>query len=167
MNARAQGNSAFKSEVTNFVPGDSLTSSIFLSSGRVRVSQPRSKWVASLEERFNALTELPMGWDGYSGRAVSFTCAQFAANLIERLYTPEISAPQLVPGGDGTVQVEWHCNQYDLEIVVFGPYEVSATRNDLQTGETQELDLQTDFSELGKWIADLARPRDTLRKVRA
>lgn len=155
MNALSQSSSAFQDEVPNFVPSDSVTSSLFPRDVRVRVAQPRSRWVTELKDRFNRLTSLEPGWDGYAGLPVSFTCAQFAANLIERLYVEGVPAPQLVPGSDGTVQFEWHRNEFDVEIDVLGPYEVVAVRRNLRTGEVEELDLQTDFTPLSHWIAGL------------
>jgi hypothetical protein len=114
-----------------------------------------------LNPRFNELTSLPMGWDGYIGQPVSFTCASFAANLIERLYLDGIPAPQLVPGNDGSVQIEWHLNNYDIEIDVLAPYQVIATRLDHISGEEdEELELQSDFTALAEWVKGLMTVRD-------
>jgi hypothetical protein len=114
-----------------------------------------SPWIAELNERFNELVSLPYGWDGYSGVPVKFDCATFAANLLERLYFDAVPAPQLVPGSDGSVQIEWHLNGYDIELDVYGPYEVSAVRRKVSTNEVQEIELQTDFTDLTVWISGL------------
>lgn len=156
MNARAAFSNVYQDEVANFFQVEEPISSIPMRQTRVRVSNPRSPWVKELENRFNTLTSLRKGWDGYVGLPVSFTCAQFAANVIERLYTDALPPPQLVPMPDGTLRLEWHMNQYDLEIEVLAPYEVVAFRTDLITDEEQEIEVQTDFTELAAWVSDLA-----------
>lgn len=125
---------------------------------RTTVQAHRSAWLHHLEARLNELTSLPRGWDGYHGQPVSFTSAQFAANLIERLYVEGVPAPQIVPGSDGTLQIEWHHNQLDIEIDVLGAYDVIATRTDLTTGEDVEIELDSDFSALSDWVNDLRQP---------
>lgn len=154
MNAMRQVSSAFQDEVPNFVASQSHTFSLTVPEGRVRVPQPTG-WVAELRDRFDYLTALPRGWDGYAGIPVSFNCALFTANLLERLFVEGVPAPQLVPGGDGTIQFEWHRNQYDVEIDVLAPYDVAAVRRNHKTGEIEEYELQTDFTLLGKWITEL------------
>ncbi len=160
MNALRQVSSAFQDEVPNFVPSESRTSSLPLSVARVRVVHPRSRWITDLKDRFDELTSLPRGWDGYAGQPVSFTCAQFTANLLESLFVEDVPAPQIVPGGDGTLQFEWHRNQYDVEIDVLAPYDVVAIRRDHRTGAVWELELQTDFAPLSEWITDLRFVQD-------
>lgn len=159
MNVGNRVSSVFQSETPNFVPSESRTSSVTVQDIKFYVPRPRSVWFSELKHRFDELTALPRGWDGYAGRPVSFQCAQFTAHLIERLFVEGVPAPQLVPGGDGTVQFEWHRNQYDVEIDVLAPYEVLAVRRDLRNNQTVELELQTDFAPLGNWISDLATNR--------
>ena len=143
-----QSSLAYQDAVENVPPSVQETSSRVF----VRVAQPRSQWAADLKDRFDELTSLARGWDGYAGRPVSFHCAQFAANLIERLFVGGVPAPQLVPGGDGTLQIEWHRNQYDVEIDVLDTYDVLAVRRNITTGEVEEIELQMDFSPLSEWI---------------
>ena len=100
-----------------------------------------------------------MGWDGYLGRPVSFSCAIFAANLIERLFTPSIPAPSLVPGSDGTLQIEWHRNRYDLEVHVHAPHRVTAVIYDLDRDQSSEIEVESDFTELANWVEKLRESR--------
>jgi hypothetical protein len=120
---------------------------------------PQIEWSSYLESRFNKLTSLPKGWDGYDGQPVSFTCARFAADLLQRLYDGALPPPSLVPGSDGSLQIEWHISQFDIEIDVLGAFEVVAARHDCITGTTDELDLSTDFTELAGWINELKSDR--------
>jgi len=121
----------------------------------------QSEWLAVLADRFDDITSLPRGWDGYGGLPVAFSCAQFAANLIDRLFDSNIGVPQLVPGSDGTLQIEWHENDFDIEVDVLGPYDVIAVKRDLSTGETIEREFNTDFSELADWIKELKVDRSS------
>lgn len=164
MNARAAFSNVYQDEVVNFFQVDEPISSLPVRQTKVRVPNPRSTWVKELESEkyinnFNKLTSLRKGWDGYRGVPVSYICAQFAANMIESLYIKGLPAPQLVPMSDGTLRLEWHMNQYDLEIEVLGPYEVVACRTDLMTDEEQEIEVQTDFTELAQWVSALAEKR--------
>jgi hypothetical protein len=109
----------------------------------------------TLRQRFNELVNLPVGWDGYAGMAVTFDCAVFAANFLERLYVSEVPAPDLVPGSDGSIQIEWHRNGFDIELDVLAPYEVNAIRRNVATDEIEELQLQMDFTEVQHWILSL------------
>jgi hypothetical protein len=68
----------------------------------------------------------------------------------------------LVPGSDGTLQIEWHRNQYDIEIDVLDVHDVVATRLDRLTGEEEVIELQTDFAPIAKWVEELAGNRGHL-----
>ncbi len=162
MNAQLAFSTAFQDEIPNYRESDDAVSSLSVRRVRVRVANTRSAWVKELEDRFDELTSLPRGWDGYAGAPVSFNCAQFAANLIERLCINTLPAPQLVPMPDGTIRLEWHMNEFDLEIDVLGPYNVLAYRADLLTDEEEEIEIQTDFSELSEWVSKLAADRNEL-----
>ncbi|MCP4071982.1 MAG: hypothetical protein GY742_09625, partial [Hyphomicrobiales bacterium] len=73
----------------------------------------------------------------------------------------------LVPGSDGSLQIEWHLNQYDIEIDVLEPYDIVATRFDHVTDRDEELELQSDFSALANWITDLAADRALIEQAEA
>lgn len=117
--------------------------------------RPVADWSKVLENRFNELTSLRPGWDGYTGRPVSFACARFAADLLQRLYEPDLPPPSLVPGSDGTVQIEWHLNGFDIEVDVLAPYNVSASRYNCATEQFEEVELDSDFTLLSDWIGEL------------
>jgi hypothetical protein len=121
----------------------------------------------NLKDRFDALTSLPRGWDGYNGSPVSFTCASFAANLLERIYNAGAPEPSLVPGGDGTLQIEWHKNQFDIEIDVLGAYNVVASRYDHRSGEEEVVELASDFTILAQWVEELTTERTELAAASA
>ncbi len=131
------------------------TTSTF-TSHRVIIQQSCSSWFEQLRKRLDELTALPVGWDGYNGQPVTFQCANFVANMLERLCQDGVPAPYLVPGSDGSLQVEWHRNMLDVELDVLDVQNVVATRINRQTGEENVIQVQNDFSEITDWISALA-----------
>jgi len=119
---------------------------------RTIVEHDCSAWAKQLESRFAELLALPSGWDGYNGRQLSQDCYSFALNILNRLCREDVPAPSLVPGGDGTLQMEWHLNQHDIELDVLGVYNVVAYHCDRLSGAEQELELKKDFSEVANWM---------------
>lgn len=159
MKPQFQTIAVYQDEVATFDYSEDVTSTVWTrlsSKPYVRVEVPKSRWNRELEEMFNELTSLPRGWDGYGGKPLSFDCAQFAAAVVERLFISSLDAPQLVPVSDGSVRLEWHQNQYDIEIDIEGPYEVQAYRRNLRSGYEEEIEIETDFTALAEWINDLS-----------
>lgn len=117
----------------------------------------RSCWMDASLARLDYLTSLDRGWDGYDGQPVSYTCASFAASIMEAVCVDHVPAPSLVPGSDGTVQMEWHMAGYDIEVLVRGINDVIAVRYSYQTDEEEVVELKSDFSILVEWIDDLGR----------
>lgn len=154
MTAQALQIAAFQRDVPFSAPKGSASQGVF-PSYRVRVEGNRSTWNEQLLKRFNQLTKLPQGWDGYRGQAVSFACASFASQILERLCIEDLVAPSLVPGSDGTMQIEWHKNRYDIELDVLGPNSVHAYRNDQVSGLEEELDVQNDLTEVMDWLRSM------------
>ena len=160
MIANRQSNYAFQNGklASTYASSGSAANYVF-PQHRVPIFGYRSAWVQELEPRFSDLTSLQMGWDGYNGKPVSFPCASFAAALLERICVDSVSAPALVPGTDGTLQIEWHKNNLDIEIDVLGPNNVVAFRFDHELQAETTMHLDNDFSELVNWIKDLVSKR--------
>lgn len=133
-------------------------SSVF-SEKYVRVQSNQSTWIRALSDRLEYLTNrLKIGWDGYAGRPVSFHTAHFVANLLERVCIDTIPAPDLVPGSDGSLQIEWHLNGYDIELDVIGAHKVVAYRFHHESGTECEHELTNDFTIVLSWIKELQPP---------
>lgn len=165
MNARAFDTTAFQSSGLDRTLLGGLVQGSFRMH-RIRVEGDRSAWNASLSKRFDQICKLEQGWDGYKGQPVSFACAHFAATILEHLYTDGLPAPSLVPGSDGTMQIEWHRNQYDIELDVLAPNKVAAYRNDLLSYQEDEIDISNDFKVVNLWLNEMKAARQVLRAAR-
>lgn len=126
---------------------------------RTLISDPVRTWRDDVVQRLNELTSLPDGWDGYTGRPVSFETAYFALRLLEATCGSDAPVPQLVPGSDGDLQLEWHLGSSDIELHVRGPNDVTAWRAvDGAEVEFEELNLTNDFTTVVGWIRALSEP---------
>jgi hypothetical protein len=123
---------------------------------RTIVEYERCSWMKQLDSRFAELFALPQGWDGYQGRSLSKDCYSFAENILNRLCIDSLPPPDVVPGGDGTLQLEWHLLGFDIELDVLGVYDVIGFRRNLQTGEEEEVRLEKDFTQVFGWINEIA-----------
>lgn len=126
---------------------------------RLLISEAQDDWRAAVEDRLQELIRLDQGWDGYQGQPLSFTNAVFAYQMLESICNADTPAPQIVPGQDGDLQVEWHTLKGDIELDVRGPNHVLAWRlvpNEDPDGE--ELYLKNDFRVVANWVNDLTEP---------
>lgn len=115
-------------------------------------------WTSPVTDRLDELCKLPFGWDGYCAIPVAFSNANFALNMLNSVCPTDISAlPQIVPGINGDLQVEWHTGDTDIELHVIRPNKVHAWRCSRLTPEDgEEFNLTTDFTIVAHWLADLS-----------
>lgn len=126
---------------------------------RISVSRPNRDWHSEVIDKLNDLTSLERGWDGYSARAVRFDTANFALRMLEHICPVDSPAPQIIPGVNGDLQIEWHTDNGDIELDVLGPYMVEAWFCDQGTGpEGIELRLKTDFTVASEWVKMVTEP---------
>ena len=115
--------------------------------------------VDSIRDDIFRLTELSDGWDGHDGIPVKTEIAYFAIQIIKEIVCLNMPKPSVVPGSDGTLQLEWHKNGFDIEIDIFEPKKVIAERIDLVRKTESEINITDDFSKLSDWIMELADDR--------
>lgn len=154
----------FRDEIAAFPAIDSQTSIIF-PQHRVRAGHHGSRWMRELADRFEGVVSLNIGWDGYTAVPVSFATAQFAAQIIERLCVPHVPAPNIVPGSDGSLQIEWHVGGYDIELDVIEPLKVEAYRLNQQTSVEDEIEIESDLTEIATWISEVAVARAAMEQA--
>lgn len=122
-----------------------------------RVIVPRqAEWQNQIMSRLAHLCKLPLGWDGYRARPVSFSTAHFALSVIERICDEQTPMPSIVPGTSGDLQIEWHLEGGDIELHVRAPNDVHAWRIASGADENgEELTLDVDFTIIGRWLKEL------------
>ena len=136
-------------------PNRPYSTSVF-AEHRTIVQDSDFPWKSVVTHRLNELCALPIGWDGYAGQPVSFICANFAASMLARLSRDNVPPPSIVPGSDGTLQVEWHRKMFDIELDVLDAQTVVAARINIRADTEEVICVVNDFTEIAKWIDDLA-----------
>lgn len=126
---------------------------------RVNLSDPPVIGWETIKSRLEELSKLEVGWDGYRGVPMRFEVGYFAAEIIKNLCglsTPYM--PEIIPGSNGDVQIEWHRNGKSIELHVKAPYNVTAWRNNNAFGENgEEINLEADFTTINKWLEEFTR----------
>lgn len=119
-------------------------------------------WSESLRARFQELVNLSFNWDGHGGQPVSFDIAMFAATVLNRLFLEKVPLPSLVPGTDGTLQIEWHYNGYDIELDILAPNDVVAYFYDHHRKEDTEMEIKANFGDVWKWLETMGEVEEPI-----
>ena len=118
------------------------------------VQRVQRSWSAGAIKQLNELVALSRGWDGYRAGPVRFDTANFALQLLESACGDDTPCPQIVPGSDGDLQIEWHLPAGDIELHVEGPLRVSAWFS--SNGTNDHVQLTNDFTVVAQWLCSLA-----------
>lgn len=122
-----------------------------------RVQEPQHDWRKTLVRRLDELCSLPEGWDGYGALPVAFSNANFVASLLGSACPINAPLPQIVPGPNGDLQIEWHSETSDIELHIRAPYNVDAWRSSPQTPDTgEEVHLTADFTLIARWLEEFS-----------
>jgi hypothetical protein len=100
------GRSAFRVVVTESLVPVALTESTI------------PAWVEPTISAFMRVQSLPENWDSYGSKKVNSDMVVQSLSILGQIMDPASPAPSVVPLGDGGLQLEWHRNQQDLEIVL-------------------------------------------------
>jgi len=122
---------------------------------RLPVDANWASWQNEVLQRIECLVQLERGWDGYNAPPVLLENAYFAIQMLRAITPSDMTAPQIVPGSLGDLQVEWHVGDRSVELHVKGPNSVSAWRESPDLPEGEGLELTNDFAPILGWIADL------------
>lgn len=111
-------------------------------------------WRHAVGQRLIELMHLNAGWDGYRAKPVKHENAVFALRVIEAICGEAIPQPQIVPGVNGDLQLEWHLNNGDVELHIVRPNYVHAWIEE-EDEDGFELELKNDFSVVSARLASL------------
>lgn len=114
-----------------------------------------SAWQRDVVSSLCKYLDLPLGWDSYGGEPLRLDTGMFTLQILNSLMGPAVPAPQTVPVGAGGIQVEWHQNNYDVELYIAAPYQCELCIHDYVTGETKSLALSSDYTALNESIGQL------------
>lgn len=79
-------------------------------------SLPQANWLRDAERKLAELASLPPNWDSYGGRPLSPEMRFAAGRLIAQIAELGLPKPAIVPTSDGSIQLEWHERDIDLEL---------------------------------------------------
>lgn len=130
---------------------------------RVNLSDPAVYGWEKIKLRLEELSRLEFGWDGYRGVPMRFEIGYFAAEIIKNVCDHSTNySPQIIPGANGDVQLEWHYGDQSIELHIRAPYDVVAWRTNNQMGDDgEELYLSTDFTVISQWLREFSGTRRT------
>jgi hypothetical protein len=98
---------------------------------------------------------LPENWDLYGGKTVGSDVVVESLSILGQIMDAASPAPSVVPLGDGGLQLEWHRNQQDLEIVFPSDDVPQFYYRDRRAGIEQD-GLASDFSNLARLLRGIA-----------
>jgi hypothetical protein len=114
-------------------------------------------WWGKARDKMDELCKLPVGWDGYFAPPVSFSVAYFAMSALALVFPRGTPEPQIVPGPNGDLQIEWHTADSDIELHFRRPNDVGAWRQTPATpNDGEEVHLSTDFRIVCKWLEEIS-----------
>lgn len=116
------------------------------------------RWLAPTVDRLEHLLQLQNDWDSYGSVQILFENAEYAVRLLDFVMTPTAPAPFIAPTSGGSLQLEWHRRDLDLEIEILSPYNVFVSYEDL-TGTTTswEAQITVDLTKVREAIHELSR----------
>lgn len=75
-----------------------------------------SAWVVEAARKLECLALLPIGWDSYGGKPLKPSARESTLKAITWLQHEELPIPAVVLGSKGTVQLEWHSGNKELDV---------------------------------------------------
>ncbi len=129
------------------------------------LSGKKKPWKDAILSKLSELTKLPFNWDSYGANSVSADKAALAYSLLNTLMRENTPLPVIVPTPSGSVQIEWHENNIDLEIEIISATQFDVSYEDL-TNPTEEWEgiIGLDLAKLDEYVKELTN-RTPLRIV--
>lgn len=119
-------------------------------------AEQAAPWLGEACRTLVELTRLPRGWDSYGGRPLSSGLRAAAEELIRSIASVETPRPSIVPTADGSVQLEWHERDIDLELRLRSQSVYELFFEDATGAEpTIERELRSDLTPLRDALAIL------------
>jgi hypothetical protein len=117
--------------------------------------QPLPAWFDPLVQGFVDLLTLPPNWNSYQAGTIDSQIVHDAMNFINGVLGPTSPAPRVVPLSSGGLQLEWHRQGIDLEVVFDRGEQPFFYYKNRVNGQESEHSLPEGNSVLSSIIANL------------
>lgn len=117
--------------------------------------QPLPSWFDPLVQGLIDLRTLPPNWDSYNAMPVNTKLVDTALTFMSGLLGPSSPAPRVVPLSSGGLQLEWHRNEIDVEVVFDQNEKPYFYRRNRASGGESEHSLSEERNLLAAIINDL------------
>ena len=119
------------------------------------LGQPLPRWFDPLMQGFTDILALPVNWDSYGAGTVQPGPVNVAMNVANGIMRPSTPSPRVVPLSSGGVQLEWHREGIDVELIFDPEEEPSFYYRNSQTGEEADGLLSESWNLLAEVIGGL------------
>jgi hypothetical protein len=123
-------------------------------------SRSTPPWMVHLENNVIDLALLSSGWDGPGSIPVSSSMLYRAARYVRTALDSVAGAtsPRLVPGGDGSIQIEWHAKHGELEFDIGPGDEMTIWIRDRRNGAEFDGENQAALALFYRWAPWISAP---------
>ncbi len=120
------------------------------------------RWVDVLASRTQRILRLSRGWDGPGSEPVQPRLLDEAIRILRDALVGvrNAAAPYLIPGGDGSIQIEWHEKSGELELDLAADGSHSIWIRDYRSGEEIEGENDRALALFSRWAARVASISD-------
>lgn len=108
--------------------------------------------LAPVVREVSSLGELRPNWNSYGAPAIDPAIARAAVEFMVEHLSPNIPLPAVVPTSRGGIQLEWHCNDADLEVDFQTPVRLHVSLEDLKADREESSERDGDFEPLRRML---------------
>lgn len=114
-------------------------------------------WEEEADKRLAELAALPKGWGGPNSGPVSLAMVNYIWSVLNSVMAFDAPLPSFVPAHGGAVQLEWHQNGLDIELMIYRPFEaeLSVFFHDGRA-PIDEMPMSAEFDQLSDLLAELS-----------
>ena len=111
------------------------------------------QWHQETVSNLFAILALNTNWDSYGANRISSETADAVTSLLKDIMQARSPVPQVVPSASGSIQVEWHVADIDLEIEVESLSTINVFFSDEQNEDPEwEGEIKYDLSRLVHYV---------------
>jgi hypothetical protein len=126
------------------------------SSYTVVVEDHAPPWHGAVADQLNELAELPPDWNGPHTNPPDRRAVEFAIATLDEVMQDDTPAPTVIPANDGSVQLEWHLHDIDLEMLVARSGALEVAYQDMRDPQNSwDITLVRELTPLIRAMAEL------------